>query len=180
MSITAVSANPQDSFPDKPQNSQKFQVISAEEYERFRANMIKQHQPNFEYGIGLAASDAQCKSIEVLCAGIGVALLEIFAGRRPIQHVAKWLSKECQDKVALRAQVTSRMLKQKYARTPLNHSPFAKNIALPKPRRVRAQRITPTVFEVCLIMQDRSHVRAMAMRVEKVYSTWKITALEIA
>lgn len=158
-----------------------FLAISAEDYEKFRRKIVKEEQPDStSRGIPLKPSDSQCRAIEVMCAGIGVVLLEVFAGRRPASHVSKWLSKECQQRVVLRSKVTANSLRRKYARVPLNHSPFAPQITMPKTRRAKAQKISPTVFEVSLIMQDYARVRAMALRVEKVFSRWQITEIEIA
>lgn len=174
---------PTHSAQPSPQESIRstFKAVSAEEYEKFRQRIIAQEQIMAQQkGIGLASSDSQCKAIEVMCSGISVALLEVFVGRRPVQHISKWMSRDCQQKVVLRSKLTAQTLRKKYMQSPLNHSPFASNIALPKARRVKAQKVSDSAFEVCLVMQDYSRTRAIAMRVEKVFTAWKITEIEIA
>ncbi|MFW0154442.1 Rv3235 family protein [Rothia sp. P6271] len=165
--------------PESTPNQQRFTVISAEEYERFRQALAQEENINFRPKKPVHPSNAECKAIEIMCAGISVAILEVFAGRRPPQHIARWLSQECYQRVTQRAQLTQQLLRQQNTRTRIK--PFATpKTQLPKPRRAKAQKVRTDTFEVCLIMEDLTRVRAIAMKVEKVFSKWKITALEIA
>lgn len=157
-------------------------AISAQAYEQLRHELLKtEHEAHAEQPAqGLAPTDSQCRSIETLCAGLSVAILEVFAGRRPVGHIAKWLNKDCTQKISARARLTNLEMKKRYANVPVNYSPFSRKLRLPHAKRVRAQRVSEDVFEVTIVMQDFSRARAMAMRVEKIFSTWKITAIEIA
>ncbi|MFW0109647.1 Rv3235 family protein [Rothia sp. P13129] len=166
--------------PESTPNQQRFTVISAEEYERFRQALAREENINFRPKRPISPSNEECKAIEIMCAGISVAILEVFAGRRPTQHIARWLSQECYQQVTQRAQLTQQLLRQHSMRTPLKPSPTSHRAKLPKARRAKAQKVRTDTFEVCLIMEDLARVRAIAMRVEKVFSKWKITALEIA
>ncbi len=163
-----------------PDQASPFTAISAEEYETFHKKIIEQENKNHPAGIGLKPSSRQCVSIEILCSGLSIAILEVFAGRRPAHHLAKWLSKECLRKITARAQVTTNTLRQRYTHSPLRATPFRQDLHRPKTRRVRAQQISTEVFEVSLILEDAMKVRAMALRVEKIFKAWKITAVEIA
>ncbi|GGH59506.1 Rv3235 family protein [Rothia aerolata] len=166
--------------PQPSREFNRFMAVSAEEYAKFRQKVLDRETSTRSAGIALAPTDTECRSIEVMCAGLSVALLEVFAGRRPAAHLAKWLSQDCYQKVVNRSRITKQSLRRTYANTPLNHSPFRKQLQLPKTRRTRAQRVGENQFEVTLIVEDFSRVRAMALRVEKIFTAWKITALEIA
>ncbi|MEX3609552.1 Rv3235 family protein [Rothia sp. LK2588] len=167
----------------RPSTTMENQLIgvSLQEYERFREKVMQRELKVCQGGRPLAPSDSECRSIEVMCSGLSVAILEIFAGQRSVNHIAKWLSHECYAKIVNRSAVTQKAMRRQRRGSPLGHAPLrSSDVVRPSTRRVRAQKINPSVFEVCIIVEDFARVRAMALRVEKIFSAWKITAIEIA
>ncbi|MBM7050844.1 MULTISPECIES: Rv3235 family protein [unclassified Rothia (in: high G+C Gram-positive bacteria)] len=130
-------------------------------------------------GIPLKTSSELCQSVETMCSGLSIAVLEIFAGRRACSQVAKWFTAECLTKIKRRADLTRRILASKQGEDHLR-SPFALSAPLPTVRRAHAQQINETTVEACVIVEDSQRVRALAFKVQRIHRVWKVVEIEIA
>lgn len=162
--------------PDK-----NYSVISAEQYEAFRKQVMQQR---FERPLNraqiLGSTDKLGRSVEAMASSLSIAVLEALIGRRPLKQIERWFSKDCFDKVRRRASITRDAIACQYANPAASYSPYAKDVKLPKVKRTRAQKVAEGKYEVCVLVTDGQRTRAIALRVEKSFKTWHITDLEIA
>lgn len=163
-------------------NNKNYSVISAEQYEAFRKQVMDQpfERPAYTRHPVLAATDKLGRSVEAMASSLSIAVLEALIGRRPLKQIERWFSKECFDKVRRRASITRDAIACQYANPAATYSPYSKNAKLPKVKRTRAQKVAEGKYEVCVLVTDGQRTRAMALRVEKSYNSWHITDLEIA
>lgn len=117
------------------------------------------------HGRPLKRSDSGTLRIESLCAGIGLAVLEVLMKKRSAQQFKHWLSPECFTALEQR-----RCSQEQHA----SYLAFTKT---PHVARSRAQRLNDETYEACIILTDGVVTRAMAMRVQARYGGWYITAL---
>lgn len=156
-------------------------AVSAEHYILLRQS-FKQANPAVitpSSGIPLEEASSLCQSVETMCSGLSIAVLEIFAGKRGAQQIAKWFSSECLMKIKRRADLTRRVLIAK-AQNEHQHNPFTQDLTRPKVRRAHAQQINESTIEACVIVEDGYRVRALAFRVQKIRAMWKVVEIEIA
>ncbi|WP_347111224.1 Rv3235 family protein [Paenarthrobacter sp. S56] len=97
--------------------------------------------------------------------------MEVLAGIRPIQQLARSLEPECylalQHRTALTREHTSRS------------QPSQRVHLSPMVRSVRACRISDTVCEATVVVAEEQRCRAIAMRLERTEESWRVTALVI-
>ncbi len=117
------------------------------------------------HGRPLKRSDSGTLRIESLCAGIGLAVLEVLMKKRSAQQFKHWLSPECF--TALEQRRSSQE----------QHASYLAFTKTPHVARSRAQRLNDETYEACIILTDGFVTRAMAMRVQARYGGWYITAL---
>ncbi len=130
-------------------------------------------------GIPLQEASSLCQSVETMCSGLSIAVLEIFAGKRGAQQISKWFTAECLMKIRRRADLTRRVLIAK-ASQEHQHNPFTQDLTRPKVRRAHAQQINESTIEACVIVEDGFRVRALAFRLQKLHNIWKVVEIEIA
>jgi len=100
------------------------------------------------------------------------AAIEVLAGTRPAQQLARRLDERCLAALQHRAALTRRM--------PCGASPTAgrlhRNASV---RSVRACRVSADIYESSAVVVEELRVRAVALRLERSRLTWRVTVLEI-
>ncbi|QGQ18914.1 energy transducer TonB [Cellulomonas sp. JZ18] len=97
--------------------------------------------------------------------GVGLACVEVVLGRRPAAQLARWLTPGVLVAVQERAALTRRAAGPAAARA--------------RVRRVRVCQLDDRTAEACLVVDDGSRVRAVALRLEAHRAAWRVTTLEI-
>ncbi|HSO17337.1 MAG TPA: Rv3235 family protein [Arthrobacter sp.] len=100
------------------------------------------------------------------------AAIEVLAGIRPAQQLARRLDERCLAALQHRAALTRRV--------PCGASPTAGRLHRnPSVRSVRASRVSADVYEASAVVVEELRVRAVALRLERSRLAWRVTALEI-
>ena len=100
------------------------------------------------------------------------AAIEVLAGIRPAQQLARRLDERCLASLQHRAALTRRV--------PCGASPTAGRLHRnPSVRSVRACRVSADVYEASAVVVEESRVRAVALRLERSRLAWRVTVLEI-
>lgn len=100
------------------------------------------------------------------------AAIEVLAGTRPAQQLARRLDERCLAALQHRAALTRRV--------PCGASPTAGRLHRnPSVRSVRACRVSADVYEASAVVVEELRVRAVALRLERSRLAWRVTVLEI-
>jgi hypothetical protein len=100
------------------------------------------------------------------------AAIEVLAGTRPVQQLARRLDPRCLTALQHRAALTRRV--------PSGAAPTAGRLHRnPSVRSVRASRVSEDVYEASAVVVEELRVRAVALRLERSKLVWRVTALEI-
>lgn len=100
------------------------------------------------------------------------AAIEVLAGTRPAQQLARRLDPRCLAALQHRAILTRKAA--------AGNSPAAGRLHRnPSVRSVRACHVSADVYEASAVVVDESRVRAVALRFERSRLVWRITVLEI-
>ncbi|MET3946733.1 hypothetical protein ABIB49_001431 [Arthrobacter sp. UYCu512] len=100
------------------------------------------------------------------------AAIEVLAGARAVQQLARRLDDRCLAALQHRAALTRRM--------PCGASPTAGRLHRnPSVHSVRACRVTADIYEASAVVVEESRVRAVALRLERSRLAWRVTVLEI-
>ena len=100
------------------------------------------------------------------------AAIEVLAGTRPAQQLARRLDERCLAALQHRAALTRRVAS--------GASPTAGRLHRnPAVRSVRAFRVSEDVYEASAVVSDELRVRAVALRLERSRLVWRVTVLEI-
>lgn len=100
------------------------------------------------------------------------AAIEVLAGTRPAQQLARRLDERCLAALQHRAALTRRV--------PCGSSPTAGRLHHnPSVRSVRACRVSDDVYEASAVVVEELRVRAVALRLERSRVSWRVTVLEI-
>lgn len=100
------------------------------------------------------------------------AAIEVLAGIRPAQQLARRLDERCLASLQHRAALTRRV--------PCGASPTAGRLHRnPSVRSVRACRVSADVYEASAVVVEELRVRAVALRLERSRLAWRVTVLEI-
>ena len=100
------------------------------------------------------------------------AAIEVLAGTRPAQQLARRLDERCLAALQHRAALTRRV--------PCGASPTAGRLHRnPSVRSVRACRVSADVYEASAVVAEDLRVRAVALRLERSRLAWRVTVLEI-
>jgi Family of unknown function (DUF6459) len=119
----------------------------------------------------LRAADEKTE-VCAIARGTVQAAVEVLAGTRPINQLARRLDQRCLASLQHRAALTRRMVP--------GSSPEARRLHRnPVVRSVRACEVTPGIFEASAVVADELRVRAVAVRLERSNQVWRVTALEI-
>ena len=100
------------------------------------------------------------------------AAIEVLAGTRPAQQLARRLDERCLAALQHRAALTRRV--------PCGASPTAGRLHRnPSVRSVRACWVSADVYEASAVVVEELRVRAVALRLERSRLAWRVTVLEI-
>ena len=112
------------------------------------------------------------REICAICRSTVQAAIEVLAGTRPVQQLARRLDERCLAALQHRAALTRRV--------PCGASPTAGRLHRnPTVRSVRACRVSADVYEASAVVVEELRVRAVALRLERNRLSWRVTVLEI-
>ncbi|MCU1511660.1 MAG: hypothetical protein JWO34_1500 [Arthrobacter sp.] len=112
------------------------------------------------------------REICTICRGTVQAAIEVLAGTRPAQQLARRLDERCLAALQHRAALTRRVAS--------GNSPTAGRLHRnPTVRSVRACKVSEDVYEASAVVVDELRVRAVALRLERTPLLWRVTVLEI-
>ncbi len=120
---------------------------------------------------------AEAALVQAMTAKIGQAAVEVLAGSRPAQQLARWLDPRSFEALQIRAQLTRSV--QRNLEQSGGHSNVHQLHRNPSVRSVHCCAVRPGVYESSLVITEQQHVRALAMRMEERNGVWKVTAMEI-
>ncbi|MDO5619584.1 Rv3235 family protein [Kocuria sp.] len=112
--------------------------------------------------------------ITALSRSLTVAALEVLDGNRPAHQLARWTTYDIVEKLRRRAELIQRRRSMEPAAATVQ--------AIHRHSEVLRQRVCQVadgIYEVALVVQDESRVRAVVLRVERPERAWRITVLEI-
>jgi hypothetical protein len=127
--------------------------------------------PQAIQSMGLGATE-EVREICAITRSTVQAAIEVLAGTRPINQLARRLDQRCLLALQHRANLTRR----EAARAPRKLGRLHRN---PTVRSVRACEITPDIYEASAVVIDELRARAVAVRLERSKQVWRVTALEI-
>jgi len=114
----------------------------------------------------------QEREVCAICRSTVQAAVEVLAGTRPAQQLARRLDERCLAALQHRAALTRRVAS--------GTSPTAGRLHRnPSVRSVRACRVSEDVYEASAVVTDELRVRAVALRLERSRLVWRVTVLEI-
>lgn len=112
------------------------------------------------------------REICTICRATVQAAIEVLAGTRPAQQLARRLDERCLAALQHRAALTRRVAS--------GNSPTAGRLHRnPSVRSVRACKVSEDVYEASAVVVDELRVRAVALRLERTQLLWRVTVLEI-
>ncbi|MFF1828618.1 Rv3235 family protein [Paenarthrobacter sp. NPDC058040] len=109
--------------------------------------------------------------IRLVARSIAQAAVEVIAGTRPVQQLARFLEADCYVALQHRAGLTRDFVVRSRAPQRIHLSPMV--------RSVRVCRISDEVHEASVVVAEDLRCRAIAMRLELCDGAWRVTALEI-
>ncbi|WP_249335965.1 Rv3235 family protein [Sinomonas gamaensis] len=131
---------------------------------------VEAAEPLQLHSIGSAAEQ---KWVAQLAGRITSAAIEVLAGRRPVQQLARWLDRDVLATLQLRARLSRAEGAGRSGKLALVH----RGASLVSSRAMMVQ---PGIYEASAVVSDRVRCRAVALRLEQVRdSGWRVTALEI-
>lgn len=133
-------------------------------------------------GLGSVTSsseDAAAARISGIACSVAQGALEVLAGTRPLQQLARWLDPDNYERLQLRANLVRCISSAPgaSAATQPSDSPSVRRQVV-----VRSARVCPVdigVYEASVVAYDQKRVRAVALRIEQRRGQWRVTALEI-
>ncbi|MCY0903554.1 Rv3235 family protein [Arthrobacter sp. H14-L1] len=130
----------------------------------------------FQLDLARAQAD-EAALVRSMTAKIGQAAVEVLAGSRPVQQLARWLDARSFEALQVRAELT-RSVQRTLDRSSV-HSNVHELHRNPSVRSLHCCAVRPGVYESSLVIAERRRIRALAMRMEERNGVWKVTALEI-
>ncbi|MGP0222794.1 MULTISPECIES: Rv3235 family protein [unclassified Paenarthrobacter] len=109
--------------------------------------------------------------IRLVARSIAQAAVEVLAGTRPIQQLARSMNAECFLSLQQRAALTREHMARNRTSCQIHQSPMV--------RSVRVCSISETIHEAAVVVSEEQRSRAIAMRLEHQEGMWQVTALEI-
>lgn len=109
----------------------------------------------------------ELRRLRSLAAVVAVACVETEAGRRPVRDLAGWLAPETYEKMCRRVD----LLERTGTRPPSGSAP--------RPVGARVCAVRPGAVEASATVLVAGRARAVALRIERRLSRWKVTHLEI-
>lgn len=114
---------------------------------------------------------ADRERIAATATSLAVACLEILAGTRRSESIARWVDRELLIKLDHRAQLRAEVAPH----TPVRDLGPARIL---QPGRAQVCRVTADVAEVTVLVRTQNRVRAVAIRLELLTTRWTMTALQ--
>lgn len=102
---------------------------------------------------------------DYFCHAVAKASVEILNGARPLTQLIRWVTVDVYDQLDRRLQLMTRHGRKQHLPGPV------------KVRRMRLQRASETAFEACATIEDQERVRAVALRLERRHSGWRVVDL---
>ena len=109
----------------------------------------------------------ELRRVRSLAAVVAVAVVETESGRRPVRDLAGWLDPEAFEKMSRRVDLLDRT----GTRPPLGAAPW--------PAGARVCEVAPGRVEASATVVVGGRARALALRIERRLSRWKVTAVEV-
>ena len=129
--------------------------------------LVREEPPNAPPQAGNWRSSAEVDArIEAISRSVTMGALEVLAGVRPLQQLARWMDFEEFERLQLRTNLVRGRGQGRLHRTV-------------RILRVRVCPVSPGVYEVAVAAAETDRVRAVALRLELRRGLWKVTALEI-
>ncbi len=123
-----------------------------------------------------AEADAEAvRRIAGIARSVAQGSLEVLAGTRPLQQLARWLDPENYERLQLRANLV-RCIRPPAADAGAARTRTPRHVVI---RSVRVCPVSADVYETSVVAFDQTRVRAVALRIEQRRGSWRITALEI-
>lgn len=111
------------------------------------------------------ANGMQMNRADYFCHAVAKAAVEVLNGARPLTQLIRWVSVDVYDQLDRRLQLVSRHGRKRHLPGPV------------KVRRMRLQKASDVAFEACAAIEDHERVRAVALRLERRHSGWRVVDL---
>jgi hypothetical protein len=115
----------------------------------------------------------QERQVCAIARNIAQATVEVLAGTRSVQQLARWLDQRSFEALQLRTALTRSHASGASA---LRSRQLHRN---PTVRSVRACPVREGVYEASLVVTELARSRAIAIRLEERHGVWKVAAMEI-
>jgi hypothetical protein len=116
------------------------------------------------------------RRISGIARSVAQGALEVLAGTRPLQQLARWLDAGNYERLQLRANLVRCIHDAPAGRNGGAVSSANRHVLV---RSARVCPVSPGVYEASVVAYDRKRVRAVALRIERQRGAWRVTALEI-
>lgn len=117
----------------------------------------------------------EAERVHRLVQSIGLAVVEVLDGIRPVQQLARWLDPEAYDKLAIRTELIREGREHQDCPSDtvrqIHHHPAV--------RTVRVCRAVAGIYEASAVIAERYRARAIALRIERRGENWRISVLEL-
>jgi len=97
-------------------------------------------------------------------------VLEVIAGMRPVEHLARWVSEEAFRTLVIRSNLATRARSARGA--PATTSPLVATT-------VRCTWPSATVVEATVVVAGRARTRAVAIRLDEFHGRWRATTVAL-
>ncbi|WP_298251575.1 Rv3235 family protein [uncultured Arthrobacter sp.] len=121
------------------------------------------------------AESETSRRVARIARSVAQGALEVLAGTRPLQQLARWLDPENYERLQLRTNLV-RCITQPVHRVGAARTSTPRHVLI---RSVRICEVTSGIYEASVVAFDQKRVRAIALRIEQWRGSWRITALEI-
>jgi Family of unknown function (DUF6459) len=112
------------------------------------------------------------REVQAIARNTVQAAIEVLAGTRPVQQLARRLDHRCLSALQHRAA----LIRREAGTSPSPGRRLHRNAAV---RSVRLCAVSPDVYEASAVVVDEVRARAVALRLERNEKVWRVTALEI-
>ncbi|MCT2041944.1 Rv3235 family protein [Pseudoclavibacter alba] len=128
--------------------------------------------PSRRAAASIAATEraATLPNPEPLAGNLGRSIIEVLAGVRDIDNLARWLSDEVYRHLLARTQYESRARR---ARRLVIRRPNVRHLG------TRVQQLTPGIAECVVLLDMGTRVRAVALRLEWQSDRWRATSFHV-
>ncbi|WP_223263024.1 Rv3235 family protein [Arthrobacter sp. NamB2] len=119
--------------------------------------------------------EASSLRISGIARSVTQGALEVLAGTRPLQQMARWLDPENYERLQLRANLVRCIDAPELPRGKPRTTAHRHVVV----RSARVCPVSPGVYEASVVAYDQKRIRAVALRIEQRRGAWRVTALEI-